>query len=160
MVLLDNQKSDDLRCKYVRSFVNTAKKQYKENIQQKKMYCDGLCYTGYLWDYLLSPRVISQKEAEQCAREKKNFYIMWDIHSSERILIPDYWKYPKESVLYIETWTDALRDSLPEDIYLFDNTFTWSIVFTHETDADDNPYCLCSAGRRQGDGSPVTSEDE
>ena len=31
---------------------------------------------------------------------------------------------------------------LPEDIYIFDDTYSWTIALTHETDAQERPYCL------------------
>lgn len=33
-------------------------------------------------------------------------------------------------------------NNLPEDIYIVDDTFEWSIALTHETDAQQNRYCL------------------
>ena len=67
---------------------------------------------------------------------------MWDIHSAERIFIPNYWKYPKECILYVEMWSEDMYKELPEDIYIFDDTFTWSAIYTHEIDLNDAPYCL------------------
>lgn len=67
---------------------------------------------------------------------------MWDIHSCDKILIPNYWKFPKTQVLYTDGWKEIFKNDLPEDIYVFDETFCWSVVYTHETDEDDKRYCL------------------
>lgn len=106
------------------------------------MFSDGLCYTGYLWDCLLNPYVIPKNGADKIMQGKRDVFIMWDIHSCDMIFIPDYWKFPKTRVLYADIWLDSFKNELPEDIYLFDETFNWSIIYTHETDANGKPYCL------------------
>ena len=62
MVVLDSKKSDALRCNYIKNFVDTVSTYYKENIESKTMFSDGLCYTGYLWDCLLNPSIILEKK--------------------------------------------------------------------------------------------------
>lgn len=116
MNVLDNLKSDELRAEYILNFVDTAKDYFVELIEQKTEFSDGLCYTGYLWDCLKNSQVISYIDTIRILQGKKNLYIMWDIHSCERILIPNYWKYPKESVLSTNEWSDSLKSNLPEDI--------------------------------------------
>ena len=140
--ILDAVKSDKLRSKYIQNFVDTTKKYYIELIENKTEFSDGLCYIGYLWDCLKDPKVISEAEASRILQGKKDLYIMWDIHSCERIHIPNYWKYPKTSVLTTNMWADAFKSNLPKDIYLFDDTFRWSVIFTHETDEKENNYYL------------------
>lgn len=125
----------ELREKYINKFINTCSEHYIKYVRDKKTFVDGLCYTGYLWDCYENFYVCTEVFCEQFLKDKQDIFIMWDIHSSERILIPDYWKYPRESVLCIESWNKNkyMRD-LPEDIYLFDATFSWSIAYTHEED--------------------------
>ena len=142
MIALDITKSDALRRKYITRFVNIASSYYKERIERKTMFSDGLCYTGYMWDCLMHPSVISEDKANQFLQDKQGIFIMWDIHSCERILIPDYWKFPKSMVLWTNIWLKSFEAELPEDVYLFDDTFSWSIVYTHETDALGNRHCL------------------
>lgn len=142
MVVLDALQSDDLRYKYIQSFVDFASNYYIENIQRTEKFRDGQCYIGYLWDCLINPKIISENEAAQVLQKKKSVFIMWDIHSCERILVPHYWKYPKSRILYTDQWSDALRVDLPEDLYLFDDTFRWSVIYTHETDEKGNRYCI------------------
>lgn len=142
MKVLDTIHSDKLRFNYTQKFVDTTKDYYIKLIEHKTQFSDGMCYVGYLWDCLKNPRVISEADASRILHKKQNLYIMWDIHSCERILIPDYWKYPKTSVLLTEMWSDSFKENLPEDMYLFDETFSWSVIFTHETDEQNNNYCL------------------
>lgn len=142
MIVLDEKKSNQLRCSYVNSFVDVDSPYYVKNILRKKEFCDGLCYIGYLWDCLINPSIISERNADQFLRNKKQIFIMWDIHSCERIMIPNYWKFPKTHILYTDAWTEIFKSKLPEDIYLFDDTFSWSVIFTHETDEQNNRFCL------------------
>ena len=142
ITILNDAQSSELRKKYIQSFVDSRSEYYAEHILAMKQCRDGMCYDGYLWDCLAAPTVVSETEAHRALHEKENFYILWDIHSCEKIWIPHYWKYPKASVLRAEKWTDALRKELPEDIYLFDDSFQWSVIFTHETDESEESYCL------------------
>ena len=147
MTVLGQSKSDILRNEYISAFVNCDSPHYRKFIEQKRMFTDGMCYVGYLWDCLLNMDVISEYRAKMMLTEKRDVFIMWDIHSCERIFIPDYWKYPKTSVLYAAEWSDSLMSDLPEDLYLFDETFMWSVIFTHETNHKGRRYCLYVEGR-------------
>ena len=142
MILVDDKQSNLLRVKYVDEFVNKLSSYYFNNIQHLKKYSDGLCYDGYLWDCLKNAEVVSESKADLILKEKHNIYIMWDLHSNEKILIPDYWKYPKNSILHCEKWSADFKIDLPEDIYVFDDTFSWSIVYTHEEMKPGKRYCL------------------
>lgn len=142
MTILDSTKSDTLRFEYIKNFINTSSLYYKENIERKILFSDGLCYTGYLWDCLLKPTVISEYKANQFLQGKRRIFIMWDIHSCERILIPDYWKFPKTKIICTDAWMESFKHNLPEDVYVFDDTFSWSVIFTHETDEKEERYCL------------------
>ena len=144
MVALNDRWSDELRGKYIEEFVDSSSDYYIENIKNTRFYSDGLCYLGYLWCCLKEPCVVPEHIARNFLQNQKHLYVMWDISTCKNIFIPDYWKYPKRSVMYIEQWTDALKEDLPEDIYLFDDTFRWSVIFTHETDLNNRPYCMLS----------------
>lgn len=142
MIALNSKRSDEIRRKYIQSFVNTDSSYYIEKIDKLTEFCDGLCYVGYLWDCFIKPQVVSESEILQILKEKRNIYIMWDIHTCERIFIPNYWKYPKTSILIVEEWSSEIQKDLPEDIYLFDDSFTWSAIYTHETDVNETRYCI------------------
>lgn len=142
ITILDSTKSDTLRCKYIKNFINTSSLYYKENIERKILFSDGLCYTDYLWDCLLKPTVISECKANQFLQGKRRMFIMWDIHSCERILIPNYWKFPKTKIISTDAGIESFKHDLPEDVYIFDDTFSWSVIYTHETDEKEDRYCL------------------
>lgn len=142
MIILDIPKSNRLRERYISTFVNIQSKMFIDSVQTRFRFSDGLCYTGYLWDCLKKPVVVSEAELAQELITKKDIYIMWDIHSQDRIFVPNYWKYPKECILYAKNWSEVVRKELPEDIYVFDESFAWSAIYTHETDLKNAPYCL------------------
>lgn len=142
MNVLNLSTSNKLRREYIKTFINTTSSYYVKNIEQKMMFSDGLCYTGYLWDCLLNAQIISEYQADQLLQKKQKIFIMWDIHSCDRIFIPNYWKFPKSNILSVDIWSKSLKIELPEDIYVFDDTFNWSIIYTHETDSKERRYCL------------------
>lgn len=137
MNILNFTESSFLREKFINSFINKESNYYKSNILNEEMFSDGMCYRGYLWDCLHHCKNISLRESLTFLETKKNIYIMWDIHSKDRIFIPNYWKYPKHSILLIESWSECFLEDLPEDIYLFDETFSWCVIYTHE-EIEDN----------------------
>lgn len=141
MTLLDPTKSGVLRHDYIRAFVNTTQPYYRKGADQKSMLVGGR-YTGYLWDRLLNPSIILEHEADHLLRGKQKIYIMWDMHLFEMILIPNYRRFPEPKILYADIWTEAFKNDLPEDVYIFDDTLNWSIIYTHETDENNNRYCL------------------
>lgn len=69
MMLLDDLKekievlpldeANILRDLYIENFVDTSKEGYKNNIIERKLYSDGYCYTGYLWDYITKYQRVS-----------------------------------------------------------------------------------------------------
>lgn len=142
MEVINSIESTKLRELFIQTFVNTASDYYINRINKLIEFSDGICYTGYLWDCLKNPCVVSEDAINDILKNKKNIFVMWDIHSSDRILIPNYWKYPKTSILFFDDWTEDSKKTLPEDIYLFDSSFTWYAVYTHEEDISLNRYCL------------------
>ena len=80
---------------------------------------------------------------------------MWDVNSKDYIFIPDYWKYPKEAVLSISVEEfKKIKDTLPEDVYLYDNSFSWSIALTHEYSDEDERYCYFTHSKSKYDVFP------
>jgi len=142
IIALSDIDGEKARKRYIETFVDTKGDFYKTYIQEKHKYIDGYCYTGYLWDVLLSKIVVSEEYIKKIAEKVNNIYVFWDIYSCERILIEDYWKFEKSNVLKMDILTLTLGlDYLPEDIYIFDEKYEWSFILTHEY-IDDNRYCL------------------
>lgn len=70
--------------------------------------------------------------------------MLWDIHTAERIFIEDYWKFGKNNVLKLE-FAELMNNLhyLPDDIYILDENYAWTIALTHEY-IDDKRWCLKS----------------
>lgn len=140
---LSEKESDSIRDKYINSFLNCNKEGYKDDIETLKKHTDGLCYDGYMWDYLKTPEVISLSSIiNNLIDSPKEIYILWDLHSNDKIWIENYWHYEKKSVLSLNSKDiQSLIKILPEDIYIFDNSYKWSFVITHEQ-IDNKRWCL------------------
>lgn len=133
MEILDLYKTKKIRKDFTEYFVDVNSDYYLHRIKNKKLFSDGYCYTGYLWDCFKNPTVQTPDFCLQLIKRFKVFYVFWDIHSCENILIPNYWKYPKDSVLKLDYFEFcSIKNDLPEDIYVFDDSFLWCIAFTHE----------------------------
>ena len=149
MNLLLHNEAQKIRTEYIDSFINRSSEYYRVAIEKKHLYKDGLCYDGYLWDCYISPIVVGEKEAISYIEQADKLFVMWDIHSCEKIYIPNYWKFPKEAVIV----TDPIEliklfPLLPEDIYLFDNTFSWTVALTHEVLRGNTRYCIFCASQK------------
>lgn len=98
---------------------------------------------NYLWDHLREYNRKSEQFYMNYLMNKNNVYIMWDTLEHIELLKNDYFKYPRHSILSATTreFYDMI-EILPEDIYVFDDSFTWTVVFTNEYISKDRRYCL------------------
>lgn len=98
---------------------------------------------GYIWENLTKYNRKSESYCLEYIRKKKDIYVMWDTLEKIEILDQNYWKYPKESLLQLSVNEFfQLFTTFPDDIYVFDDAFNWSIIFTHEDVFDKKRYCL------------------
>lgn len=140
--ILDKQRGNELRKQYIDCFIDNNQKSYHEQIERKHKFVDGYCYLGYLWDYLIDREIVSEEYIESISKKLGQVYVFWDIHSSERIFIKDYWRFDKDAMIKLDfDMLLAGLKHLPEDIYIFDDTLKWTIAYTHEEIAD-RKYCL------------------
>lgn len=140
---LDAAQSTRIRDRFVSEFVDQSDRQFDESIRHRREFPDGEAYTGYLWDFIRARAIISEAELWERVTRREWVYAMWDIHSSDRILIKDYWRFPKESVL-IGRPPALIRSGqayLPEDLYLFDDSYAWVAATTHD-EMDGKRFCL------------------
>ena len=141
-----------LRERYITRFVDTSTAYFRNEIDGRGALGAERHYSGYLWDTLKHAEVITQQQLVDTLAVWQSVYVFWDLHSEQKILIPDYWKFPKDAVLQ-STSTDLacvlLHDAdvgptadliLPEDLYLFGDTVESSLITTHEYVPER--YCL------------------
>ena len=140
--IIQNEIANKLRERYTYTFINTENEHYKKHILTLKLYSDGLCYSGYLWECLINPVVIRENEVfDFLCNYSGNVYVFWDIHSKDKILTENYWRFDKNAVLEFDS--KLLIENckyLPEDIYVFDDSFEWTYILTHE-DKDGCRIC-------------------
>ena len=141
--VLETLEVDNIRARYIRSFVDQGSKWYEEHIAIKVQSEDGWYYRGYLWECLKHGRPVKENQVYgELKGMSKMLYVFWDISSIRHLKPKDYWKFPRDAVLYLQA-TDLIKglEYLPEDIYIFDTSFSWSLVFTHETTNDNDRLC-------------------
>lgn len=138
-----------LRRKFIDKFIDTEKEHYKKYISTLREYPDGMCYTGYLWDCLKADYKVVERNMEQAISyllPKGNVFVMWDIFSKKRVFHNSKLSnnYAKDTVISVDSselckfiqseWMDYFLNNiyLPEDIYVFDKSMEWYVIFTHE----------------------------
>ena len=57
-VIHDKKSADEIRKRYIETFVNTEKSSYHDQIEKLQKFTDGYCYVGYLWDFLREPEMV------------------------------------------------------------------------------------------------------
>ena len=129
MKIIIGSEYNDLRELYKMAFSNGNCKNYTKN--------------GYIWENLKEYNRKSESYCMEYIKMKKDIYVMWDTLDTIEIMNPNYWKYPKESILQLSTNEFfSLFTTFPDDIYVFDDFFNWSAIFTHEDVYDKKRYCL------------------
>ena len=143
ITLVQGADAQAIRERFVQRFVNPAHATFQARIGELRAFSDGPAYVGHLWDYFASSEAVSESALwERIGKLDAHVYAMWDVHSATLIRIPDFWKFPKRSIVAggLRTIRRGLA-FLPEDVYLFDARYTWCGALTHEWIAGGR-YCL------------------
>lgn len=119
---------------YIEAFVDTSSDHYQNYVATLQQFSDGKHYTGYLWDNLRPGRkriTFERLSHEIVLHPKVN--VMADNHSRDRVINAPLWPYPTNSVIVLPpSLLIQLLQALPEDLYVFDPTFAWTLILTHE----------------------------
>ncbi|MDE6728295.1 MAG: hypothetical protein K2J80_10215 [Oscillospiraceae bacterium] len=136
-----------LREKFIERFVDTECEYFQRHLPQANEYV-----RGFLWDCLKagSKKQVTQERAAEFIKDRGGVYFMWD-HWREGTVFAD--EYPNTVIkadggevgrLSVEEWNAEIEaekhdcyiehPQLPSDIYVFDDSFSWYAVFTHEFD--------------------------
>jgi hypothetical protein len=144
VTILQTDDGQRIRQKYINTFVNIDCSYYESRISTTRHFSDGDFYTGYLWDCIKHWEAIPKEQLIPLMKTiNKSVFVFWDLHSSDLILITDYWKFPRNSVLLLNS--EKLLEGiqyLPEDIYIFDESFSWSYINIHEEDCNGDEVIL------------------
>jgi len=151
-ILVSDSEKIKLRDKFIRNFINTEHEHYKRHIVTLK--------EDYLWAVLNEPYDLVVKKQENALaylKQKETVLVMWDIHHKNGLNDKIRLNNPQDAIISVKTdelcelieyeWnTDYNSENryttflanryLPEDIYIFDDTMKWCVIFTHE--GDDN----------------------
>ena len=141
--ILSPEDSSLWRQAYLEAFIDTSREHYQRYIASPRQFSDGVHYTGYLWDGLRLPsRITIQRFRHEVIRHPEVF-VMADDHSRDRIPGAPLWPYRPYSVACFQpnSLLESLK-SLPEDIYVFDSSVSWTLILTHE---DDGRRRICCA---------------
>ena len=142
MQIIEGTEYSAIKELFVEQFIDQSSRFYLERIKNKHRFSDGLFQTGYFWDCLKEYNRKTEKHCIDILSSKYEFYVLWDILSSEQILIPNDYQDPTESCLKLSFQEYLERaGTFPEDIYFFDDTLTWCVILTHEDDGKRR-YCL------------------
>lgn len=140
---LDVGQSQRIRERFIDEFVDQDAPGFGAYIRRREDFADGPAYTGYLWDFLGGRTLIDEAELWNRVNRRDWIYVMWDIHSADRIRIEDYWRFPKESALICRPpgVVQAGQRFLPGDLFLFDDSIAWVAATTHDK-IDRKRFCL------------------
>ncbi len=153
--ILGQEYANKLRSDFIDKFTDKALPFYKKTLRLHNYY-DGMCYNGYIWEVMKPTCIVNRNTALTLLEQKNSVYVMWDIRTMKNVGQRFHYKVPKDMVIKIEgnILAEQLRKDfsplskevsfLPEDIYIFDDSFEWYIVFTHEIDprTDNLPMCF------------------
>ena len=143
MKIVEKDFAEELRARYMSKYIDTSSDAYKERIAKLYKMSDGICYIGYMWDCFKNYIITDEKKCLEFLTQKNEYMVLWDINSRDYIKICDYWKYSKDTVISLRSNELAeVLSTLPEDIYFFDETFTWTVVLTHETTEKGKRSCI------------------
>ena len=128
---------------YLEAFVNTTGDHYRRYIATPRQSSDGVHYGGYIWDCLRSCARITVERFRHEVVGHSEVLVLADDHSRDQVLRAPLWPYPPYSVARFQSQhLLASLEELPEDIYVFDSSLSWTLVLTHE---DDGRRRLCYA---------------
>jgi len=124
-----------LRAAYLLSFADTTRDHYRQYIGTRQQFSDGRHYTGYVWECLRQPfRITYERFCHEVVRYME-VLVFADDHSRDRVINAPLWPYPPCSVITLSpALLLELLPALPEDIYVFDTSVSWTLVLTHEHD--------------------------
>jgi hypothetical protein len=113
-----------LRNAFISRFVDTESPQYQDHIATSELVSEvaapwaagqnwdpvderddagNIYYWGYLWDFFIVRRRITEEEVESRLRDENSVYAMWDIHSPRKIKGYDnYWRFPVPAILNLK----------------------------------------------------------
>jgi len=144
-IIIQDTKQKQLREKFIQNFIDTTTNYYCKYLTAKNYY-DGFYYLGHLWETIpnSNTRAIYPDEAYKLLSDKDKVFVMWDMRTMTNMGKAYHYKVPRDMMIEMngnelseviktdKTLPVEQRSFLPEDIYIFDKSLYWYIIFTHE----------------------------
>lgn len=147
-------RANELRERFMAEFIDKDTENYRK-------YYDKSEYGGrFLWDslknYSAEVHCRTQEQAAEFLERFERVYFMWDFWREGTVFADEY---PNAVIKVIENggelgrlavseWNAEIEaekhdcyiehPQLPSDIYVFDDSFSWCVVFTHESNDCDS----------------------
>ncbi len=152
--VLEKAPADKLRQDFIEKFTEKSLPYYQKTLRMRQFF-DGMCYMGYIWEVLKKPyAIVTREDALARLGTRDEVYVLWDIRTMKNVAQAFRYKVPKDMVIRTdgESLAEQLRADfaplaeqvsfLPEDIYVFDDSLSWFLAFTHEPDERGNIMCM------------------
>lgn len=143
MRMINGKPADELRKRFIDAFVNKAGEYYRSAIRETRLCPEGMCYTGRLGECLKEPEEIAFAEAMEYIRSRGKVCALRDLNRTGGTPAADRCGYPKRAVLLIDrSELEAVLSALPDDVYFFDDSFTWAAALMREQGEGEKRRCL------------------
>lgn len=155
---IPDERAEKLRERFIAAFIDTSSEYYRKYYEKSE-------YGGrFLWECLnAGGEVVTQEQAAEFLERFDRLYFMWDFWREGTVFADEYPNAVIEASggelgrLAVSEWNAEIEaekhdcyiehPQLPSDVYIFDDSFSWCVVFTHESnDCDDLDdiirYCI------------------
>ncbi len=134
---LPKKQSRSLRDAYIRTFFDTDSDDYRTHYFQ--LYWEQ--GVGYLWGFLKKPFTpVHLEDVKQFLQQTDQVLFFWDSYSPIGTEISRKYVYKMQTQKLLNQY-----NRFTDDLYIFDETLTWTAVISHEP--DPNGFYCCIAKR-------------
>lgn len=125
---LPKKESNSLRDAYIRTFFDTDSVDYRK-YHFELYWKQGV---GYLWGFLKQPFTsVHLEDVKQFVQQKEQVLFFWDSSSRVGTEISRKYIYKMQTEILLNQY-----DRFTDDLYIFDETLTWTAVISHEPSPD------------------------
>ena len=134
-----------LRKQYADSFLAVERPYFRERVQNVQ----HAAYSGYLWDCVANPEIISADVFLRGLCCYKAAFFMSDCHPAEKAENDVSRDLLSGSVFRARVIdVAAVLGQLPEDLYFFDEDMGWTLIVTHEY-VNGIRWCIRATGTQK-----------
>lgn len=160
--VVDAKRAKQLREKFIERFADTESGYFRDYYDESDEYV-----RHFLWDCLKDcsgdKKRCTQEQAAEFLERFDSVYFMWDFWRSGTVFADEYrgavikTSGLQVGQLSVNEWNAEIEaekhecyiehPQLPSDIYVFDESFSWYVIFTHEFNDCDSlddivRYCI------------------